>query len=141
MDYQRGYQQGYGGTSRVDPAPGDPAYQGFVDGRNDRIAEEQSFDGSYAPAPAPAEPVSIGDYFYALIGLPIFCGLVAGVVALVVGGDYQQAALITAGITFALVVAYGVILVAARLLPLLIGVAIALYVLERIGVGPGLPPW
>jgi hypothetical protein len=82
-------------------------------------------------------------YLEVLFGAPIGIGVIAGVVALLVGGNFVMAALIAAGVTFAVVLLLGVFVVAVRALiafaPLLIIVAIVVYVLHRwLGLGPGL---
>jgi hypothetical protein len=68
----------------------------------------------------------------------------AGVVALLVGGNFVMATLIAAGLTFGVVLLIGAFYVTVRfviaLAPLAIVVAIVLYVLHRwFDVGPGLP--
>jgi hypothetical protein len=134
MDSQDAFNKGRTGTGYLSPT--DPNYAAWLRGRNE-------LDDQYRQQREPGEPGTVGEYFGALFGAPIGIALIVGVVTLLAGGDYVQWALAAGGATFVVILAFGLIFVAVRLLivvgPLALLVAVALYLLERIGVGPGLP--
>lgn len=117
------------------PPVGDPTWAGYYAGK-----EEERRDREPLP---PRRPWKISEYFGALIGAPIVVGVIAGVWSLLAGGDYVQWALRSGGAVFGIILVIGVFVVAVRLLvvlaPLVGLVALALYLLDRMGIGPGLP--
>jgi hypothetical protein len=133
-------QDAYLNGQRHDPiSPMDPNYDAYLRGQ-----EDAGPGGSVGDAVAVIVGNGLGGYLQMLFGAPIGFGVIAGVVALFVGGNFVMAALIAAGVTFAVVLLVGVFVVTVRVLiafaPLLIVVAMVLYVLQRwFDVGPGLP--
>jgi hypothetical protein len=91
----------------------------------------------------PRQSWKVSEYFGALFGVPIVVAVIAGVVALVAGGDYVQWGLRSGVAVFGVILVIGLFVLAVRVLivvaPLLFLAAVALYLLDRIGVGPGLP--
>ena len=117
------------------PPIGDPTSLGYMieEGNKRRDREPQ----------APRQRWEVSEYFGALLGTPIVVAVIVGVVALLQEGDYVRWGLISGGAVFAVILVLGLLSVAIRALvvvaPLLILGAAALYLLDRIGVGPGLP--
>jgi hypothetical protein len=134
LDSQNAYQKGQRGELM---SPTDPNYGSFLQGQADAGPR-----GSWGEMTAFVTG-GLRAYLEVLFGAPIGFGVIAGVVALVAGGNFVMAALIAAGVTFAVVLLIGALYVTFRLAiafaPLLIVVAIVLYVLHHwFGVGPGL---
>jgi hypothetical protein len=135
MDAQDAYLKGQRGAPM---SPTDPNYGAYMRGQN-----AAGGGGSWGALVTPIVGNGLRGYLKALFGAPIGFGVIAGVVALIVGGNFVMAALIAAGATFALILAIGVFYVAVVALfafaPVLIVLAIVLYVLHRwLGVGPSL---
>jgi hypothetical protein len=106
------------------------------------IAGQEQARRDAEPLP-PRQQWKTSEYFGALIGAPIVVGVIAGVWSLLAGGDYVQWALRSGGAVFGIILVIGLLHLAVRLLvvlaPLVGLVALALYVLDRMGIGPGLP--
>jgi len=135
MDSQDAYLKGQRGELM---SPTDPNYGAYLQGQANAGPR-----GSWGEAAEVITRNGLRGYLEMLFGAPIGIGVIAGVVALLAGGNFVMAALIAAGITFAVVLLIGAFYVAVRLLiafaPLLIVVAIVLYALHRwLGLGPGL---
>jgi hypothetical protein len=80
----------------------------------------------------------LGEYLKVLIGGPIGIGSIVGVVFLLSGGAFVIPAGIAAAVTFMVILLMGLVVVAFRLMPLLIVIALVLYALHRwLGIGPG----
>jgi hypothetical protein len=143
LDSLKAYQDGQSGINQ--PGYTDPNWSSWKQG------EAQSERDQVPRVPrAPREPLNVSEYFGALVGLPIAVGLVAGVAALLSDADYTQWALMSGLAAFGVVLAVGLLWLAIRLLlvsvvlvvalaPVALIVALGLYLLDRVGIGPGLP--
>jgi len=135
LESQNAYLKGQRGEPM---SPTDPNYGAYLQGQ-----AAAGSGGSWGALAGLFED-GLRGYLQVLLGAPIGFGVIAGVVALLAGGNVVMAALLAAGITFAIVLLIGAFYVTVRLAiafaPLLILVAIVLYVLHRwLDVGPGLP--
>jgi hypothetical protein len=107
-------------------SPTDPHYGSYVRGQGARTG------GGHDPYwAAPIVGQGVRAYLKALIGAPIGIGLIVGVVALVGGGNFVVDAAAAAALTFLVILLMGLVVVAFRLMPLLIVVALVLYALHR----------
>lgn len=88
-----------------------------------------------------AEPIvgrGLVHYLKVLFFGPIGPGSIVGVVFLFWGEPFVIPALIAAAATFGVILLMGLFVVAFRLMPLLIVIALVLYALNRwLGIGPG----
>jgi hypothetical protein len=132
-DWQEGFNKARQGA--LPPAYVDPSMAVYQAGQAQNRRDE-------VPLP-PRQRWKISEYFGALIGTPIVVAVIVGGVALLQGGDYVRWGLTSGGGVFAVILVLGLLSLAVRafviVAPLLFLGAAALYLLGRIGVGPGLP--